>query len=182
MKCKDLSNLKFGKLTVVKYMGLNTNNRSYWKCQCDCGNISYPTTQNLQRTNGSSKSCGCEAGKEFNPAYNLKHGHTSKNATIEEQRTHKIWSGMLQRCSNKNNPNYKYYGQRGIDVCERWKISYEFFVEDMGICPVNLTLERIINDKGYCKENCKWATMKEQAINRRDNWSNRNRNKEGQFI
>lgn len=77
------------------------------------------------------------------------------------------WSHMKDRCLNPKNKRYADYGGRGITVCERW-MSFENFFEDMGLAPSkNLTLERVENEDGYYKENCKWATAKEQVINRR---------------
>lgn len=78
-----------------------------------------------------------------------------------------VWMGMKQRCFNKNNKSYKYYGGRGITVCDRWLESLSNFVEDMGERPEGYTLERINVNGDYCPDNCKWASWSEQMRNRR---------------
>ena len=83
------------------------------------------------------------------------------------KRLYNIWSIMKQRCRNKKNPAYKYYGGRGIDLCKRWN-SFDFFVIDtLETYKDDLSIDRIDNNKGYCKENCRWATQKTQLLNRR---------------
>lgn len=79
--------------------------------------------------------------------------------------TYRSWKDMRRRCYNKNRDDYKHYGGRGIKVCDRWRYSFENFLTDMGIKPTGLTLERKNVNKGYSKENCKWATIKEQRRN-----------------
>jgi hypothetical protein len=79
----------------------------------------------------------------------------------------KAWNQMKQRCLNPNNPDYGYYGGRGITVCDRWKISFKNFIEDMGNSPTGTSLDREDVNGNYEPSNCKWSTFSEQAINRR---------------
>lgn len=99
------------------------------------------------------------AGKN-NPAY--KHGHTETSPSPEYQ----SWSSMIQRCTNNTRVSWKYYGGKGITVCDSWLYNFEAFLEDMGVRPEGMTLDRIDGDKGYLPENCRWATKKEQSTNR----------------
>ena len=80
-----------------------------------------------------------------------------------------VYRGMLDRCANQNHTSYKNYGGRGITVCRRWRKSFAAFMADMGLRPTpKHSLDRIDNDKGYFKDNCRWATKQEQANNQRN--------------
>ena len=80
-----------------------------------------------------------------------------------------IWTAMKSRCYNPNNPRYKYYGAKSINVCDRWRYSFDNFYDDMGDKPEGMSLERKNNKGDYELENCKWATIKEQSLNKSNN-------------
>ena len=166
-KIDDLKGKKFNRLTVLEFSEVK-NNRAYWKCECECGNIVYVNGTKLKSSH--TKSCGC-LNKEKLSAYKKTHGDSNT-------RFYSIWSSMKKRCLNKNDSHYHEYGGRGITVCEEWKNSYIHFKNDMyaDYCThvniygeKNTTLERINVNGDYSKENCTWVTLTEQSLNKRTN-------------
>lgn len=154
----DLVGKKFGRLIVIQRMDNDKFGNLRWLCQCDCGKEKIIRGSSFN--NDHTRSCGC-----LNKEIITKHGH-STTATYES------WRNMKQRCYNPKDKSYPYYGGRGIKVCKRWR-EFVNFLEDMGERPnKKYTLDRIKNKKGYCKANCRWATRKEQAGNRRNRRSN----------
>lgn len=93
-----------------------------------------------------------------------RHGHTRER---ERSSTHHTWTNMVARCTNPNRPDYRYYGGRGIEVCEAWRDSFAAFLADMGEKPEGRSLDRIDNEVGYEPGNCRWATKHQQMQNTR---------------
>lgn len=166
---EDLTGQKFNRLTVIRYAGKrNKNNNSFWTCLCECGNEKDVSAKHLKSS--SIKSCGCLA-REVSATKGKKHG-------MSNSRPYNIWANMIQRCTNPKKPDYKFYGAIGIQVCPEWNVQlggcFENFWHDMSEgYSDGLTLDRIDPYGNYCKENCRWATRKEQGFNQKRRSTNK---------
>lgn len=162
MRLINLIGQKFERLTVIKKIDNDNQGRPRWLCQCSCGEI--VVVRGYALRSGRTKSCGC-LHRDIVKKLNTIHGHNQVNKISP---TYQTWRGMITRCINSNSTDYHHYGDRDITICDRW-LKFENFLKDMGERPSNLTLDRINNNLGYCKENCKWSTQKQQTRNTRRN-------------
>lgn len=174
----DLTGRRFGRLTVLcrwkdwpdfdpAVKTVFTKNAPHprtifldWKCLCDCGRTAIVRGRYLR--NGDTRSCGC-LQRQYRATGRITHGGAVRGLSRE----YKAWRDMKERCYNPKKQNYKWYGGRGITVCERWRSSFAAFLADMGPCPPGLTLDRKDPNGHYEPDNCRWTTWAVQRGNTR---------------
>ena len=158
MKREEVLGNRYGRLVVV---GEDTPDKFKHRrvvCQCDCG--STKTVALSQLREHKTRSCGC-LQSEAAARITFSHGQSHSPA-------YQSWASAVQRTSNPKNPLFPRYGGRGITMCERWRNSFQSFVDDMGSRPDGTSIDRIDNERGYEPGNCRWADDFEQSRNRRN--------------
>lgn len=155
---KDITNQTFERLYVLAYAGKKSHGASIWLCHCACGNFKRVRGDSLWT--GKTKSCSC-----LQIDIVTRHGQARR--TMGWSSTYRSWQAMKRRCLNPKVRGYKNYGGRGITICERWLESFENFLADMGPRPPGMSLDRIDPNGNYEPGNCRWATAKEQSLNKR---------------
>lgn len=149
---------RVGLLTIIAREHLDPKVGRIFRCECECGNITFIPQSNL--LTGNTRSCGCLRRRKNDLPF----------AGASRLPEYNIWTKMIARCYDHEIPEYKRYGGRGIVVCDRWRTSFSNFLEDMGRRPSTAhTLDRRDNEGNYALSNCRWATWIEQQNNRRDN-------------
>lgn len=162
----DLVGKVFGSLQVVAKLDRRcANGDVYWRCKCECGKEKeYPSSALL---GGFCVHCGCKTTKKKKLKEEM-HGYS-------HTALYRIWAGMRDRCTNTRSTGYRYYGAKGVKVCEEWNSSFIFFHEwaiNNGY-KEGLSIDRINPFGNYEPNNCRWVTLSEQAFNKRNSECNR---------
>lgn len=168
---KDMTGMRFGRLTVLGYAGPNHRSDATWLCKCDCGTEVVVQGQSLR--SGATLSCGCY----------MRESKTTHHGSKE--RLYGIWSDMRFRCNNPKDKSYKYYGAKGVKVCDEWEHDYGAFRDwalangyDPNAKFQECTIDRINPFGNYEPSNCRWVDIATQERNKRTNYVEQNNNVE----
>lgn len=148
--------MKYGRMTILQSLeGVLSITKV--SCRCDCGQEKEVRLSHL--TSGKTISCGC-----YRRSLNTL-GRTGLEHTVTGTRLYRIWGAMRQRCSNPNSDHYKYYGGKGVKVCDEWEVSFkEFYLwANRSGYEEDLSIDRIDSDQDYCPENCRWVSISENT-------------------
>lgn len=162
----------YGRLTVLEY-DHTRNHHIYWKCLCECGCVTVAEAGNLRK--GKTKSCGC-LSRETTSRVRTTHGHSDK------ERLYDIWIGIKQRCNNENYRIYKWYGGKGVRMCDEWR-DYSKFREwsyangyhepsEGQTKGDRLSIDRIDPDRDYSPDNCRWVSLRQNVSYMRNKQAN----------
>lgn len=159
MRLIDLTGQTFGRLTVLRRVA-NRGSKPFWACRCECGNEVETWTSGAQLRNGDTSSCGClhrEQAAELCRARETTHGGSRTNL-------YRIWACMRDRCSNPRARAFKWYGGKGVAVCEEWRefSAFRDWAASNGYKP-GLSIDRVDSDGPYAPQNCEWVTRSENT-------------------
>jgi hypothetical protein len=159
----NLIGQQFSRLTVLDFAGADSKQQTLFRCACECGNEVVVAGKNLKAK--QVQSCGClrvDKGREA--------GLQSKVHGLIRTPTYRSWQSMKSRCLYSHERSYRWYGQKGVTICDKW-MSFDGFLEDMGERPEGMTLDRINPFGNYEKNNCRWADNATQKSNTRKRYA-----------
>lgn len=164
-KAIDLTGQQFGRLTIIERAPSRAG-KTRWRCKCECGEVRDVLTMHLR--SGSSRSCGC-FGREQSALDWKKRGmsRARRKHGLSHSREWNAWSNAKRRCYDPTNSRFRYYGARGIGMCQEWRNNFAAFFAHIGPCPPGYSLDRVNNDGNYEPGNVRWATRAQQAQNKR---------------